>query len=142
MRHLSSIRDDFALDFHVSFNGSKYKYVIFPPVGSEHRFIVPDPVLRVGNSVIEHIHYLHTLTSDLNDAADIVRLRSCFEGHTNNLLSQFSALDSLTVDILFITFCSSHYGCVFAVALRLKSADYSLTSCAICRVCHLGPTAY
>jgi hypothetical protein len=92
MRYLSSIRDDFALDFHVSFNAGKYKCVIFPPVGSGHRFIVPDPVLRVGNSVIELIHRLHMLTSDLNDAADkpdIVKLRSCFVGQTNNLLSQF-----------------------------------------------------
>jgi hypothetical protein len=33
--------------------------VIFPPISSEHRFIARDPVLRVGDSVIEHIHWLH-----------------------------------------------------------------------------------
>jgi hypothetical protein len=61
--------------------------------------------------VKEWLHLGHTLTGDLTDHADIARRRNCFIAQANNIFSQFSALDSLTRNRLFNSYCCSHYGC-------------------------------
>ena len=63
-------------------------------------------------NVKECLHLGHMLTSDLTDHVDIARRRiNCFIAQANNMLSQFSALDSLTRNRLFNSYCCSHYGC-------------------------------
>ena len=115
MRRMLAICDEFARDFHVSFNAAKSKCMIFSPVNSNSRLTAPNPAFYIGNQAIEHVkqwlHLGHMLTNDLDDTADIIRRRNSFIGQTNNLLCQFSALDSFTLNRLFTSFCSSHYGC-------------------------------
>ena len=48
---------------------------------------------------------------DLSDRSDIEKRRNGFVGQVNNLLCQFSALDSFTLNKLFASFCCSFYGC-------------------------------
>jgi hypothetical protein len=115
MRRMLAICDDFARDFHVSFNAAKSKSMMFSPISANSRFSAPSPMFYIGNQVIENInqwlHLGHMLTNDLDDTADITRRCNSFTRQTNNLLCQFSTLDSLTINRLFTPFCSSHYGC-------------------------------
>jgi hypothetical protein len=94
---LLSVWDDFALDFHVIFNASKSKCVIFPPTGGKYRFTIPDPVFfRIGDSVIEitklHVATPWALADEWSEQLMLLvykaRRHNCFEGQTNNLLCQ------------------------------------------------------
>ena len=115
MRVMLSICDDFASEYHMSFNASKSKCLILGPRYRTASYSIPEPVFHVNGAAIENVkewlHLGHMLTSDLTDHVDIARRRNCFIAQVNNMLSQFSALDSLTRNRLFNSFCCSHYGC-------------------------------
>jgi hypothetical protein len=131
IRRMLAICDDFARDFHVSFNAAKSKCMMFSPISANSRFSAPSPMFYIGNQVIENVnqwlHLGHMLTNDLDDTADITRRRNSFIGQTNNLLCQFSTLDSLTINRLFTSFCSSHYGCELWNLLCPTIDDYYVT---------------
>jgi hypothetical protein len=115
MRVMLSICDDFASEYHMSFNASKSKCLIFGPRCRPASYSFPEPVFHVNGAAIENakewLHLGHTLTSDLTDHADSARRRNCFIAQANNMFNQFSALDSLTRNRLFNSYCCSHYGC-------------------------------
>lgn len=76
----------------------------FPPC---HRMMMTDtePVSQTGNRAVENIwQWLHLgrlFISDFTDSADMARRLSRFNGHVNNMLCNFSALDSFTLNRLF-----------------------------------------
>jgi hypothetical protein len=54
----------------------------------------------------------HMLTSELSDHADLATRHNCFIfiRQVNNMLCQFSVLDSMNVNRLFNSYRGSHYG--------------------------------
>jgi hypothetical protein len=105
----------FADEFHVTFNIKKTKCVIFASRTSYCRSGAPNPVFKIADKVIENIqqwpHVDHVFAYLLSDRSDIAKRRNVFVGQMNNLLCQFSALDSFTLNKLFNSFCCSFYGC-------------------------------
>jgi hypothetical protein len=115
MRRMLAICERFADEFHVTFNVAKTKCVIFASRNSYCRSGAPIPVFKIANTAIENIqqwpHLGHVFAYDLSDRSDIAKRRNVFVGQVNNLLCQFSALDSFTLNKLFNSFCCSFYGC-------------------------------
>jgi hypothetical protein len=115
MRRMLAIWERFADEFHVTFNVAKTKCAIFASRNSYRRSGAPNPVFKIANKAIENIqqwpHLGHVFAYDLSDRSDVAKRRNVFVDQVNNLLCQFSALDSFTLNKLFNSFCSSFYGC-------------------------------
>jgi hypothetical protein len=115
MRKLLATCELFAERFSLSFNADKSKCMCFEPHGRLHcdRTL---PKFEIHGGAIDFVdswvHLGHTLTTDLNTEADIMRGRNALIGQINNFLCQFGKLDVVTKNRLFLAYCSSHYGSV------------------------------
>ena len=115
MRRMLKICECFADEFRVTFNVDKTKCVTFTPRSFHCRPETQCPAFEIANKVIENAqqwpHLGHMFACDLSDRSDIEKRRNGFVGQENNLSCQFSALDSFTLNKLFVSFCCSFYGC-------------------------------
>lgn len=116
MRRMLLICDQFAAEYNVVFNVNKTKCLNLR--SSKHTSLAgrhsPLPSFSLGGNVIENVskwpHLGHIITSQCSDSVDIAERKKCFIGQVNNLLCNFSKLDSLVKCKLFNSYCSNYYG--------------------------------
>jgi len=116
MRKLLSICGEYATEYCISFNASKSKYLAVLPANrrklnshlSECCFTVNGRPIEL----VQSFHHLrHTITLQLNDLSDITAKQNAFIGQTNQVLCFFRKLNSNVKYKLFLSYCTSYYGC-------------------------------
>lgn len=117
MRKLLSICEDYAHQYDIAFNASKSKWMAIVP--SNRRQMLSDHISKcsfyMDNNCIENVqsfmHLGHSISALQNDDSDIYKRRCEFIGQVNNLLCYFNKLNSSVRYRLFISYCTSFYGC-------------------------------
>ena len=116
LRRLLSVCGDFASEYCISFNAAKSKCLIILPKNRRGRLnYAKDCVFHINNQQIDNVesfkHLGHVISSQMEDALDIVCRRNDFVGQVNNLLCYFRKLTSCVKYRLFRSYCTSFYGC-------------------------------
>jgi hypothetical protein len=149
MRRMLAICERFADKFHVTFTVEKTKCVrsIFASRNFFCRSGAPNPVFKIANKVIENIqqwpHLSHAFAYDLSTRSDVAKRRNGFVGQVNNLLCQFSALHSFTLNKPFNSFCCSFYGCELWDLQASALNDFCVAwRIALRRICRLPRTSH
>ena len=129
MRKLLSVCEDYACEYHISFNALKSKCLVVVP--RSKRFMVEylkDCTFYVQGKPIEFVksfsHLGHIINVNLTDDEDIIHRRTNFVGQTNNMLCYFRKLDSFTKYRLFQSYCTSFYGCELWLLNNSYITDY------------------
>ena len=72
------------------------------------------PTFSISGNRIDNVdawpHLGHVLNANFRDDDDILARRNSLIAQVNNFLCQFSNVGILTKNMLFTTYCSSHYG--------------------------------
>jgi len=58
-----------------------------------------------------YTHLGHIISSSVDDSLDIIKRQQDFNGQVNNMLCFFGKLLSIVKSHLFISYCTSFYGC-------------------------------
>jgi len=132
MRSMLTICDRFASEFNVTFNGNKSKYIRFHArnhcCARDSNAMLPHFV--IGGHDIEKVltwpHLGHILSANLSDDDDILARRNSFVGQTNTFICNFSKVDVSVRNILFKSYCSSHYGAELWDLANRKIEDYCI----------------
>ena len=130
MRSMLAICDKFASEFNVTFNGNKSKYIRFNACIYRHTSDIATLSSRfvVGGHFIENVltwsHLGHLFSANLLDDNDILARRNSFIGQTNTFLCNFSKVDVSVRNMLFKSYCSSHYGAELWDLTNRKIEDY------------------
>ena len=116
LRKLLSICDSYAAEFDIQFNPDKSKFIVI--AASKRRQFYVDMCnchFSIGGSSIENVdqfsHLGHIITSSFADSADVLNRRNSFVCQTNNVLCFFDKLDMSVKLKLFVSYCSSIFGC-------------------------------
>ena len=116
LRKLLSICGDYASEYCISFNAAKSKCVIVLP--KSRRAIcnyAKACSFSITNQQIDNVesfkHLGHVISSQMEDALDIICRRNDFVGQVNSLLCYFRKLTSCVKYRLFRSYCTSFYGC-------------------------------
>jgi hypothetical protein len=112
MRQLLATCDEFAEEYHLSFNASKTQCMYFPPIGTQRTYNMPTFRLNGKDLTFadRYRHLGHLITVDVSDDEDIWHRRNELIGQINKLLCHFGKLDTVTKNRLFSAYCSNHYG--------------------------------
>ena len=115
MRRLLSACDKFAAGFNVMFNAKKSKCLCIDSRRTAQCASIRRSSFVIGGNDIEFVeqwpHLGHIINSKLCDDDDIHSRKISMIGQVNNLLCNFSCLDSVTKNKLFQSYCCCHYGC-------------------------------
>ena len=113
MRRLLSVCDNFAVGFNVMFNAKKSKCLCIDSRRTAQCASIQRSSFVIGGNDIEFVeqwpHLGHIITSKLCDDDDIHSRKISMIGQVNNLLCNFSCLDSVTKNKLFQSYCCCHY---------------------------------
>jgi len=115
LRKMLAICEDYADDFCICFNSTKFKCLVILPVcrrSLSNEF--QSCIFYVAKKPIENVKFLHlghSFTSEFNDDEDIINRRSNFVQHTNNSLCYFRKLHPFVQYIIFQAYCTSLYSC-------------------------------
>jgi hypothetical protein len=133
MRHMLQVCDDYAAQYTVLFNATKFKCLCRHPVGTlKHRLgnSVPQLPFYIGSQAIEFVakwpHLGHIISNNCDDADDILTKMS-FIGQANKVLHNFRDVDCVTKTKLVNAYCTSFYG---AEIYDLSHRDIELVSTA------------
>ena len=113
---LLSICGDYASEYCISFNAAKSKCLIILPKNSRGTCnYVQECRFSINTQHIDYVepfkHFGHVISSQMEDASDIIGRRNDFVGQVNNLLLYFRKLTSCVKYRLFRSYCTSFYGC-------------------------------
>lgn len=116
MRTLLRICDTFAAEYDIQFNPDKSKFLVI--ASNKRRQLYREMCLcsfsidtRCIDNVDNFVHLGHIITSSFVDLDDILHRRNSFAGQTNHVLCFFNKLDMHVKLKLFVSYCSSIYGC-------------------------------
>ena len=138
MRSMLTICDRFASKFDVTFNGNKSKCIRFNARNHcyAHNISALSPQFEIGDHVIENVltwpHLGHIFSANLLDSDDILARRNSFIGQTNTFLCNFSKVDVSVRNMLFKSYCSSHYGAELWDLTNRKIEDYCIACERVC----------
>jgi len=115
LRKMLAICNNYASDFHMSFNDNKSKcIVIFPSSRACLRPLLSDCNFKIGEKVIEFVlfysHLGHVVTDSMDDGPDISKRHGDFIGQVNSVLCDFRQLPSIVKYRSFSSYCTSFYG--------------------------------
>ena len=88
------------------------------------------PQFEIGDHVVENVltwpHLGHIFSANLLDNDDMLARRNSFIGQTNTFLCNFSKVDVSVRNMLFKSYCSSHYGAELWDLTNRKIEDYCI----------------
>ena len=108
LKEMVNVCEQFAHKYHISFNPSKSKLMSFNlsrPLGT--------PIFLNGQKVevVDHDSHLgNYVATDLRDINITKHVCDLYQ-RSNNVISDFNACDSVTLDALHQTYCMHMYGC-------------------------------
>ena len=108
LKEMVNVCEQFAHEYHISFNPSKSKLMSFNlsrPLGT--------PIFLNGQKVevVDHdFHVGNYVATDLRDINITKHVCDLYQ-RSNNVISDFNACDSVTLDALHQTYCMHMYGC-------------------------------
>jgi hypothetical protein len=116
LRKLLSICGDYASEYCISFNAAKSKCLIVLPKNRRAMCnYAKECSFSINNQQIDNVesfkHLGHVISSQMEDASDIICRRNDFVGQVNSLLCYFRKLTSCVKYRLFHSYCTSFYGC-------------------------------
>ena len=116
LRKMLSICGDYASEYCISFNATKSKCLIVLPRSRRTTCsYAKECSFSINNQQIDNVesfkHLGHVISSQMEDASDIICRRNDFVGQVNNLLCNFRKLSSGVRYRLFRSYCTSFYGC-------------------------------
>ena len=102
-----NVYEQFAHEYHISFNPSKSKLMSFNlsrPLGT--------PIFLNGQKVevVDHDCHGNYVATDLSDINITKHVCDLYQ-RSNNVISDFNACDSVTLDALHQTYCMHMYCC-------------------------------
>jgi len=115
MRLMLRMCDEYASDFDVAFNASKFKCLV-----NRHRYAlycssVDNVCFFISGYNIEVVgswpHLGHVVSDSRGDRLDVSQRRCIFLNQVNNVFAWFFKLDCDTKTRLFKSYCSDFYGC-------------------------------
>jgi hypothetical protein len=132
MRAMLAICDRFATEFNVTFNANKSKCITFMApshcparvkAGLAPHFLISGHIVE---NVLTWPHLGHIFSSKMLDDDDISARRNSFIGQANTFLCNFLKIDVSVRNVLFKTYCSSHYGAELWDLTNCKIEDYCI----------------
>lgn len=134
MRLLLKVCDNYATEYHISFNAEKSNCLVFRPKNCRH-LSAPlydnDNLFCIGNNPIKlansYLHLGHSITTDLSDDDDIANSRFNFIGQANSVICFFGKLDPFVKFKLFRAYCTSFFGCELWSLSNEKINDVCVT---------------
>lgn len=132
MRTMLAICDRFATEFNVTFNANKSKCIMFK--ARSHCYArdraVSAPQFLISGHIVENVftwpHLGHIFNANMLDDDDISARRNSFIGQANTFMCNFSKIDVSVRNMLFKTYCSSHYGAELWDLTNCKIEDYCI----------------
>lgn len=106
MRRMLLICQDFATEYHVTFNSAKSVSIIIGPENCTDLIMNNEVVPRSEMAV----HLGHFVGKAFNEA-NIRKAKSAFCLRINGLLAKFMHCSFHTIQLLFSSYCTSYYGC-------------------------------
>ena len=110
LQEMLTICDKYGEEYYMKFNATK----TVCNMSSQINAVNIAPLKLSGHDLrwVESFKYLGIyVTQDLKDRSDIVNKRGQFISNVNNLLSCFSSLQCNLLNKLFVSYCTSFYGC-------------------------------
>jgi len=127
-----SICDNYALEFHMSFNAQKSKcMVILPSSRRCLKQLLDKCDLKIGGKATEFVssysHLGHLLTDDLGDSEDIMKRQGDFIGQVNNVLCFFRQQASAVKYRLFSSYCRRRI--LLSHSITMQSTHSTVAGC-------------